>query len=526
LRDEARGHEPLAYATRYAVVPDTGRPYRFAGYEYLRQPLADPHPHIVVMKAAQLGWTVMACVRVFWFLDVRRTSTLVLMPTEADVVNFSAGRFAVMTENSPRWQGLFTDVSNVAHKRTRSVNLYLRGSGSRSRLKSVPVGYLTIDEYDEMYEGSGETPGSAWSAVALARERLSGHRDKHELDISTPRIPQTGIHAEFEASDRHHYFIRCPACTERQALAFEANVRWSGKDAGSASIVCARCGKPFTSGGLREAIASGEWVPAHPGRDARGYHLSQLYSPTVSVQELVRAFLQSQGSQLRAQEFHNSKLGLPYVAEGARIGTELIQRCTDPSRRTSDHADAATMGVDVGGQLHWEVAEWQGDRKLLVAAGTCESFEHIARLARQYNVYALVVDANPERRQARRLAASLPGIAWLCFYGKQKAGLVRDDKAATVSVHRTEMLDATLGRFRARTVVMPADLPDDYARHLQALVRRTEKDRRGEYVARYYATGDDHFAHAANYNEVAHQLLGGRPTCAIAPPTVDGTFDW
>ena len=81
-------------------------------------------------------------------------------------------------------------MSNVGHKRARAVNLYLRGSNSRSRLKSVPVGYLTIDEYDEMYESAEDGPGTAWNSIALARERLSGHRDKHELDLSTPRVPQ------------------------------------------------------------------------------------------------------------------------------------------------------------------------------------------------------------------------------------------------------------------------------------------------------------------------------------------------
>jgi phage terminase large subunit GpA len=528
LRDAESLNDPIEYARQVCVVPDTGKPYRFTGYEYLRGPLGNLHPHVVVMKAAQLGWTVMACVRALWFVDVRRTSTLYLMPTEHDVDNFSAGRFAVLLDGSPRLKSLFTDVSNVSHKRAGVVNLYLRGSNSRSRLKSVPVGYLTIDEFDEMYEGPADVPGSSWSAVALARERLSGHRDKHELDISTPRVPATGIHVEFERSDARRFFIRCPACAKAQALEFPGNVRWRDRDPNSAAVVCRPCGRVIGPGSLRGAIAAGEWVAAHPGRDVQGYHVSQLYSPTVSVVELTRAWLGAQTSEYARQEFYNSKLGVPYLAEGAVVGPEQVARAIDSGRAMADHAQQATMGIDVGSRLHWEVAQWAGAEKCVLAAGVCESFAELARLVGQYRAHTFVIDANPERREARRLVQAFPGRGWLCFYTPTTQAVVRDDAAATVRADRTETLDAMLGRFRASppAVRLPADVARDYGRHLGALVRHTIKDRRGEWVARYVSTGDDHFAHAANYNEIAHMLAGAPAAYHAAEPMSAGDFEW
>jgi hypothetical protein len=53
--------------------------------------------------------------------------------------------------------------------------------------------------------------------------------------------------------------------------------------------------------------------------DFRGFHVNQLYSFTVTPAELVVAHFRGFGDEFAAKEFHNSKLGLPYICTGARI---------------------------------------------------------------------------------------------------------------------------------------------------------------------------------------------------------------
>src|SRR5262249_27375567 len=84
-----------------------------------------------------------------------------------------------------------------------------------------------------------------------------------------------------------------------------------------------------------------------------------------------------------------------------------------------------------------------------------------------------------------------------------------DHEARYVSVWRTRAIDATLERFRTRSVVLPPLrlLPADYAAHLGALVRRVEEAAGGGVRVDYVRTGPDDYAHAEVYLLAAIELI-------------------
>jgi phage terminase large subunit GpA-like protein len=131
----------------------------------------------VGQKAAQMGYTETMLNLTFYNIDILRRDCLYVLPAKTpDAHDFSASRFDPALELSDYLTKLFSDVQNIGHKRAGSVNLYVSGSRSRSGLKSIPAGFLVMDELDEFDQEN----------IPLAMERQSGQKEKQNWKISTP----------------------------------------------------------------------------------------------------------------------------------------------------------------------------------------------------------------------------------------------------------------------------------------------------------------------------------------------------
>ncbi|MDB4726484.1 phage terminase large subunit family protein, partial [bacterium] len=151
---------------------------------------------MVGQKGAQLGFTEVALNKTFYNIDILGNSVLYVLPTSHDASDFSTSRFDPALELSPHLQKLFSDVKNIGHKRAGSANLFVRGSRSRSQLKSVPVSVAIVDEIDEMVQDN----------IALIDERMSGQMTKQSFYLSTPTIEHYGINKYYQQSSQDHWF--------------------------------------------------------------------------------------------------------------------------------------------------------------------------------------------------------------------------------------------------------------------------------------------------------------------------------
>jgi hypothetical protein len=496
--------DPATYALMHCVNPDTGKPLGFEGYEYLLQPLNDLSPHLVLQKGAQIGATVLAILRTLWFLDVRKAHSLYLFPTHKSALRFSKGRFAVLVERSPRLKTLFRSVKTGNHMRAGAVNFYCHGARSRNELMSLPIQYLTIDERDEMYQ-STEGSQQPWSAVDLARQRLKGQAASWELDLSTPTIPNHGIHADFLQSDQHFFHPRCPYCGKWSPLVWPDSVAEPGE------FRCADCHHVWEEATRRQALREGLWIPSYPGRPLRGYHLPQLLSPVVTATGLLRDWEKAQGHATAVQVFHNAVLGLPYVAEGARLERHFLEEAMAKSGSVMEtHATQPTvMGIDVGPTwLHVVLAAPCVIGLRLVWAGKVSQWGELPVLFRQFQVQCFVIDAQPETHLARDLVATYP-FGWLCYYRSGPGSLLLDPTRHILRVSRTESLDAMYRLWRLGHVAAPTDLPEEFLLQMQSPIRVLRLRRDGQPWADYLDSGTpDHFAHAMNYCHLALQLRG------------------
>lgn len=506
-----------AWATKYRVM---GKPFPGA-WNFRHHPwLKDMHDCtaelIVGQKSAQMGYTEVALNRTFYAIDVKGESVLYILPASTpDATDFSTSRFDPALEMSAHLQNLFSDVKNIGHKRAGSANLFIRGSRSRSQLKSLPVSNIVEDELDEMVQEN----------VALAAERTSGQLSKSIFKLSTPTIDNYGINQDFRNSSQDHFYFTCPHCSRRVELTFPDCLiitaeDWTDEAIYNSHIICPTCKSPLAHEQKPEIFTTGVWVPTYTNKVAKGFHINQLYSCTVRPFEIATAWLKAQTNPSDEQEFYNSKLGLTHAVEGAKITDTMIAKCTgshkkgQPSRRNT----IVCMGIDVGKWLHYEITEYiitekhGTDINLLSTARVlqqdkCLDFETIDGVMNEYGVNFMCIDANPERRKAMELCQRQFGRSKMVFYGvgiNSKNISVHSEEECTITVDRTSWLDLSLGRVRGERIIFPCDIDNEYKSHLKSLVRIYAKDQQGNPVGKYVCGNEeDHYAHSRNYCEIA-----------------------
>lgn len=503
-----------------------GRPYpgpwSFRHHPWLRE-MHDSEAELNVgQKSAQMGYTETVLNRTFYNIDVKGIDCLYVLPAKTpDASDFSAARFDPALELSSHLSNIFSEVKNIGHKRAGTTNLYIRGSRSRAGLKSVPVGFIVLDELDEMTQEN----------IPLALERAAGQVEKSVWMVSTATIDNFGINKYFQQSSQNHFYFKCPGCSRWVELTFPDSLVIVGDDAESTDVhgshlICKECKCVLPHETKPDWLSTGRWEESYTQRDSQGWYINQLYSTTVSPVAMAKSYLRGLHDRADEQEFFNSKLGLPHIVDGARVTDKQIDDCRGDHKNgtTATSNRIVTMGVDVGRWLHYEIDEWLlppagqqfGDinvasRCRVIKFGKVRDFEELDQLMYDYRINFVVIDAQPERRKSIEFANRFYGHVRVCYYpnGINGKALHLNDEEQTVSVDRTSWLDLSLGRFRRgiEALSVPVDIDLEYRSHMKALVRIYEKDQHGNPIGRYVkGNDDDHYAHARNYAEIALPL--------------------
>ncbi len=500
-------------------------PYTFKYHPWCKGIMDSVAPFNTSMKAAQMGITEVAINRAFYTIDILKRDVLYVLPTAINAGDFSSARFNSALLYSDYLSNLFTDTNRINLKQAAGVSLYIRGSRGDSNLKSIPVSTLILDELDEMDQ----------KQIWLALERLSGHIEKSVWAISTPTIPKYGIHRLFQQGTQEHWIFKCPHCSRRTEFIWPDCIEIRGEsvedpDCKESFLKCRECKKQLKQSEKPEFLSTGKWVSDVKDHDPdhRSFYINQLNSFTVSPEDLVRAYFRGLADESAAHEFNNSKLGLPYIGEGAQLNDVLIDQnikgYTKQDPRPSQGGDRLiTMGVDQGNKNYISVMEWFIDtpgRDLnVVASGKLiwegtrlgSEYEELDKLMYEWQINHCVIDADPEINEARRFARRFPGSVTLSRYREGQVGkeiTIQEDELRTpiATVDRTNWIDATLGRFYSQRIDLPRDVSREYREHLKNIVRTYIKDTLGNPQARYVKTGPDHFAHAQTYAEIALPL--------------------
>lgn len=505
---------------------DFAGPYGYKYHPWVREIHDSRASFNTAMKAAQMGITEVAINIAFYMIDVLKKDVLYVLPTEKNAGDFAKGRFNVALLYSDYLKQIFTDTNTIALKQAGGVTLYIRGSRGDSNLKGIPVSTLILDELDEMDQ----------KQIWLALERLSGKLEKSVWAISTPTIPKYGIHKLFLQGSQEHYIFQCPHCNRHTELLWPDCMEIRGEAITDprikeSYIKCKECQHKLEHEDKPNWLAQGVWQPTvETDGDHRSWYINQLYSYTVTPKEMVLAHFRGLGDEAALCEFHNSKLGMPFIPDGGQVTEVEIDAAVATYSKRSDNIRPTvggnrliTMGVDQGKLNHVVIAEYfvnEYGYDMNAAAfakvlweGTLpgDKFEELDRMMREWQVLMCVIDADPQVNDARRFARRFHGYVHLCRYrrgqsGKEISIAEEDDGAPIATVDRTNWLDATLGRYHSDRIQLPVDVSLEFRENMKNLVRTYEKDDNNNPKATYLTTGPDHFAHALNYAEIALPL--------------------
>jgi hypothetical protein len=481
----------------------------------------------VGMKSAQMAYTETLLNRTFFKMDIEGVNCLYVFPNKnPDASDFSASRFDPALELSPHLRNLFSDVKNVGHKRAGPANLWIRGSKSRIGLKSIDPSFVGLDEVDEMHQEN----------IQLALRRTDGQLHSQVWAISTPTIPEFGIHKMFLQTSQESWFFTCPNCWKEITLVYPECFVLMGEHLldpklSDSYIKCPLCDKKVEhEDKVKSQNETGRWIPQVDEYDTqrRGFYINQFASCVKTPDKIAVTAIEADTNPAAEQELWNSIAGLPHVVAGAQIEDHHIDQCMG-TRRVADKIPPykmKTIGVDVGKWLHYEIGGWSfpkmGPDLNMIAnmevlqVGKVEKFHELEQLMREFQINFMVIDKQPEERAVYELCCKFWGRAKRCHYargiGSKKMVVAANDDEHLVSVSRTFWLDASLGRVRAGRMRLPIDIPQEYRDHLKNLIKKYEEDSGGDDVSKYIKRGPDHYAHAHNYNEMALPLAAAIAT--------------
>ena len=505
-------------------------PWSFKYHPWSKEMHDSTAPFNVGMKSAQMAYTETLLNKTFFKMDIENVNCLYVFPNKnPDASDFSASRFDPALELSPHLKMMFSDVKNIGHKRAGAANLWIRGSRSRIGLKSIDPSFVALDEVDEMDQDN----------IQLALRRTDGQLESDVWAISTPTVPEYGIHKMFLQSSQERWMFECPNCRKIMHLDFPECFVVIGEDLldpriNESHVICSLCKKKIEHHDkIKSSRETGIWVPTYPGvTHRRGFYVNQLSSLVKTPEKIAVTSIEAGTNPAAEQELWNSIAGLPHVVAGARVEDYHIDACFKTQRRMNDPIPdfkVRTMGVDIGKWLHYEIAGWTVPKMgpdlnaisycEVLKVGKVQHFHELKQLVREFNISFVVLDKQPEERAVYDFCCQFWGRAKRCHYsrgiGTKKMTVSTNDDDHLVSVSRTFWLDTSLGRIRAGNITFPRDLPKEYRDHMKAVVkkyRKADDNTDQDESAVYIKTGPDHFAHARNYNEMALPLAASLAT--------------
>jgi hypothetical protein len=512
-----------------------GRPFSFERHEYLvgiYEAMSDPKVReINIEKAAQMGVTVGEVLESFHGMKYGRypKGVLYLLPTEHHMERVSKTKIQpIINENPDTLQKWITKTDSASQKAIGGSNFILHGMGSRVSLKSYSVDSVRFDELEEIED---------WTHVALAEERMS-HSEVKWLNetiqggtvhrFSVPSLPEYGINSffagkpsdsgfghEIEPSDQRYWMLKCRACGEYTCLEDEFPECIVEISAGEQKAIrlCRKCRRELD-------ILQGEWVAKKPGQRAVGFHISQLFSAYINPWKLLDQYRKKKD----LTTLYNDKIGIPYIESNARIEMAEVLALCGTQRPLTSFPGPCGMGIDQpkeeGQNFHVTIAykkpsnllQGQGHLVQVIFVDTRTTWADLDNLMRSFNVSRCVVDGLPDQDKARAFAGRFPGKVFLSYYAeKQKGAYHWNEKDYTVSVDRTESLNASTAMIHDVKVIFPqkSEQMITFAKHCHNMARKSQEDKDTGTVRQIWVkTGADHYRHSWNYCLMALEEVG------------------
>ncbi len=471
--------------------------------------------NVVVMKCVQVG--ISECLIIISLVKAMKGWRLMyVLPIENLRNDFVKDRIDPAIKATPLYREIMNnsigESDEVGMKHFGSGTIRLVASRSEGAFISFAADMLIIDELDKCDVDN----------LAMAPDRIQASDHKFDWRVGNPSFPKFGIHAAYLDSDQKEWVIECDICKRRQSLDFFQNVvsntgqeneyrlldrEWRQGCGRDINTYCHRCGEPI------DRFKPGSWIANRPDHNVSGYHFTQLFSPTVSIEEIYIDFVKARSDSTKLQIFYNSRLGLPYSAVGQSLSTALLQTKCVRDYKMPSVVKRCTMGVDVGSKLNIRISDYpQNNVRRAVHIESTTDWNDLEVLIKKFDVMYCVIDIRPEQRKVAELQDRFPGIVWACYYPEMEPLITfdLDEDRCLVKANRTASIDDMVGQILDGNMWLPIDFKSidngEYVSQMEAPQRKIDdKHKTPRYV---WDEGGkaDHYFHAENYDHLAMMI--------------------
>lgn len=513
-----------------------GRDYSFKDHEFQIDIANDDSARVVIKKCSQVGLSELSVRISLARLAMSNSLQLIyVLPSAKFAVEFSKARIDPVIEDSQKLMALLVTAANSATmKRFGKAVLYVGGAASQKQAISRPAQEIVYDEYDFCNQ----------MVLTSYSSRLRHAKDPREKLFSTPTVAGYGVAAEYEASTKKRYMVKCYSCNHEHAPDFNTQVTIPGFDklfrefgkedlldhrynVNAAYIRCPKCGRSIDTA-LADALRR-RWVSEFPTRDTTGYAVKPFdliaYNATASI-------VKQLGKYSRMQDYWNFVQGEEFSSDENEFRPDIIRgnSVVEPQMSGSGYY----IGIDVGNKLHVVIGKPVDGkvhvvRKLKVQSTDDQSVkDQLAEIYKTYGCMRGVIDIQPEYDLGLELRKLLGEYFHQCHYVKGRAQdvghLKVDEDSGVISCARTRSFDQLARKVNKGGYLFPADgEEEEMCTHAQGMKRVDEEDEEGKRVAIWQkvGTGNDHSLHALNYLDMAIILddpeQTGEETAAMLP---------
>jgi len=506
-----------------------GRPFSFRDHEWQIGPLGSSAREIVMIKPSQVGATEMSARWVLARLMLLRSYTAIYaMPSAHFARTFAKTRLDAIINDSESLKNAVSPVVNSSDvKQFGSSYLYLKGASVGAQAISVPCSAVIVDEMDFCDQ----------TVLSLFTSRLTHSTYRHQIKLSTPTIPDFGIHAAFEGTTKHFRMCKCGHCGEWSHPDFFRDIRVpnvpnfpveaitnevlakfpSYRDAWMA---CPKCGKPMDfSAQYREWVAENDGIQ----RDRHGFQVSPFDTPKYNTPDYI---IESATKYARKIDWQNFTLGLPADDRDSTLSREEMKACLIDADVMSG-SYSYVMGLDIGVTSYCVIAAVTPLQQLIIVHIEAIPLEKLlvrrAELVKQYRIRTSVADAMPWSETVHRMQLTDKNL-YAAIYSNLKSlethqiKLQDEDAKAgklnlrTVFINRDRAFDVLMDEARTGGILkVRSELDETWISHACDMKRvRLYKADSQELMTTWRKSerGQDHAWHATLYAWTASRLLG------------------
>jgi phage terminase large subunit GpA-like protein len=339
---------------------------------------SDPNVReICVMAATQMTKTILLQAIIAYTIVNDPLPILLIQPKDDAAKKFSKRRIAPMLRDMDILAGRVSESgaghdTTIQEKTFPGGSLSILGAGSPTNLASASIAIALLDEIDK-FEAN---VGGHGDPIMQIKARLSTYGSRSKLvKVCSPTTQfSSRIARDYEDSDQRQGWVPCHVCGKFQVLTFTPGVQFDEKlplkeRAKMAYYECIHCGAHWNDLQRRKACELLEWRALKPFNGVAGFHLSHLYSPWRSLEDIVAEFLRVKDTPLELQTFTNNTLAELWKVEGQAPDEEKVfarrerypfgEHAVIPKR-----ALFVTAAVDIQkDRLEVEVRAWGRDRE-------------------------------------------------------------------------------------------------------------------------------------------------------------------